>query len=157
ATALHRELEAMVPTESAATIVHGDYRIDNTILGAEDITEVRAVVDWELSTLGDPLTDVALMCVYRDPALEQVLGERAAWTSPRLSSADDLAEQYAQVSGRALRHWGFYLGLANFKLAVIAAGIDHRYRAGATVGDGFDTAKDAVPIFLAAGLAAVRS
>lgn len=157
AVALHRELEAMIPAESAATIVHGDYRIDNTILATGDITEVRAVVDWELSTLGDPLTDVALMCVYRDPALEQVLGEPAAWTSPRLPSADALAEQYAQISGRRLRHWGFYLGLANFKLAVIAAGIDHRYRAGATVGDGFDTAKDAVPIFLAAGLAAVRS
>jgi len=156
ATALHRELEAMIPTESAATIVHGDYRIDNTIVAADDIAEVRAVVDWELSTLGDPLTDVALMCVYRNPALELVLGEPAAWTSPRLPAPEALAEQYAQVSGRQLRHWGFYLGLANFKLAVIAAGIDHRYRSGATVGDGFDTAKDAVPILLAAGLAAVR-
>lgn len=153
---LHSALEALVPTQSAATIVHGDYRIDNTILDADDIGRVRAVVDWELSTLGDPLTDVALMCVYRDPALELVLGEPAAWTSPRLPTADGLAQRYATASGRELAHWGFYLGLANFKLAVIAAGIDHRYRAGATVGDGFDRAADAVPIFLAAGLRAVK-
>lgn len=153
---LHGALESMLPAQSAATIVHGDYRIDNTILDAHDIGKVRAVVDWELSTLGDPLTDVAMMCVYRDPALEQVLGEPAAWTSPRLASADDLAQQYATASGRELANWGFYLGLANFKLAVIAAGIDHRYRSGATVGEGFDHAIDAVPVFLAAGLSAVK-
>lgn len=153
---LHSALEAMIPAQSAATIVHGDYRIDNTILDAQDVGVVRAVVDWELSTLGDPLTDVAMMCVYRDPALELVLGEPAAWTSPRLASADELAQQYTRASGRELAHWGFYMGLANFKLAVIAAGIDHRYRSGATVGDGFDKAIDAVPIFLTAGLRAVR-
>ncbi|WP_024796171.1 phosphotransferase family protein [Tomitella biformata] len=153
---LHRALETMIPTQAAATIVHGDYRIDNTILDADDVGQVRAVVDWELSTLGDPLTDVAMMCVYRDPALELVLGEPAAWTSSRLASADELAQQYSTASGRELANWGFYLGLANFKLAVIAAGIDHRYRSGATVGDGFDKAIDAVPIFLAAGLRAVK-
>lgn len=153
---LHGALEAMIPTQSAATIVHGDYRIDNTILDAQDVGKVRAVVDWELSTLGDPLTDVAMMCVYRDPALELVLGEPAAWTSSRLASADDLAQQYSTASGRELSNWGFYMGLANFKLAVIAAGIDHRYRSGATVGDGFDKAIDAVPVFLAAGLRAVK-
>ena len=56
-----------IPQQSRTSIVHGDYRIDNTILDADDPTQVRAVVDWELSTLGDPLSDAALMCVYRDP------------------------------------------------------------------------------------------
>lgn len=154
--ALHAALAESVPVQSGASIVHGDYRIDNTILDAEDVSTVAAVVDWELSTLGDPITDVALMCVYRNPAMDLVLGEPASWTSPRLPSPEGLAQQYALASGRTLDHWPFYLGLANFKLAVIAEGINHRYRVGATIGAGFDQAGAAVPVFAAAGLAAVR-
>ncbi|MFF0283479.1 phosphotransferase family protein [Rhodococcus aetherivorans] len=153
---LHAALADAIPASSAASIVHGDYRIDNTILDPADAGKIAAVVDWELSTLGDPLTDVALMCVYRNPALDQVLGESAAWTSPRLPSADDLAQRYAVATGRELAHWNFYMGLANFKLAVIAEGINHRWRVGATVGDGFDRAGEAVPVFAAAGLEALR-
>ncbi|MDF3308979.1 phosphotransferase family protein [Rhodococcus sp. T2V] len=153
---LHAALAESIPQQSESSIVHGDYRIDNTILAPGDVSTVAAVVDWELSTLGDPLTDVALMCVYRHPALDLVLGEPAAWTSPRLPSADDLAQRYTVASGRELVHWNFYLALANFKLAVIAEGINHRYRAGATVGDGFDKAGDAVPEFIAAGLRALK-
>ncbi|MFD4366862.1 phosphotransferase family protein [Rhodococcus sp. NPDC058521] len=153
---LYVALRVAIPSEHDSTIVHGDYRIDNTILSASDAGSVAAVVDWELSTLGDPLTDVALMGVYRNPALDLVLGEDAAWTSPRLPSADDLAQRYAVASGRELAHWNFYMALANFKLAVIAAGIDHRYRAGATVGEGFDKSGDAVPEFVAAGLSAIK-
>ncbi|OBK54502.1 phosphotransferase family protein, partial [Mycobacterium kubicae] len=67
-TRLHQALQETIPQQSRTSIVHGDYRIDNTILDNDDPTRVRAVVDWELSTLGDPLSDAALMCVYRDPA-----------------------------------------------------------------------------------------
>ena len=79
---LHRGLHQSIPQQSRTSIVHGDYRIDNTILDADDPTKVRAVVDWELSTLGDPLSDAALMCVYRDPALDLIVNAQAAWTSP---------------------------------------------------------------------------
>ena len=108
--------------------MHGDYRIDNTILDADDPTRVRAVVDWELSTLGDPLSDAALMCVYRDPALDLIVNAQAAWTSPLLPTADELADRYSLVSGVPLGHWEFYMALAYFKLAIIAAGIDFRRR-----------------------------
>ncbi|MFZ2175834.1 MAG: phosphotransferase family protein [Rhodococcus sp. (in: high G+C Gram-positive bacteria)] len=153
---LHAALADLIPAQSEASIVHGDYRIDNTILASGDVSKVAAVVDWELSTLGDPLTDVALMCVYRDPAFDKVLGEAAAWTSPRMPSADDLAQRYTVASGRELTNWNFYLALANFKLAVIAQGIHHRYLAGATVGEGFDKAGDSVPELVAAGLRALK-
>ncbi len=149
-------LAETLPPESAASIVHGDFRIDNTIVDPGDPARIRAVVDWELSTLGDPLTDVALMCVYRSPAFDLVLGTRAAWTSDRLPSPDALADSYAVASGRDLRSWGFYLALANFKLGVIAEGITHRALRGADSGSPAVRAADATPEFMAAGLRALK-
>ncbi|MGA8546185.1 MAG: phosphotransferase family protein [Mycobacterium sp.] len=125
---LHAALQEAVPQQSRTSIVHGDYRIDNTILDADDPAQVRAVVDWELSTLGDPLSDAALMCVYRDPSLDLIINAHAAWTSPQLPVADELAHRYSVISGQPLAHWNFYMALAYFKLAIIAAGIDFRRR-----------------------------
>lgn len=154
---LHRALEAAIPARSASSIVHGDYRVDNTILDADDVGSVAAVVDWEMSTLGDPLTDVALMCVYRQPVFDAVLGVDAAWTSERYPSADDLAQQYAVASGRDLDDWGFYIALANFKLGVIGEGITHRALLGSDTGDGARDAALATGEFVAAGLRALGS
>ena len=154
--ALHAGLSDALPPESAASIVHGDFRIDNTILDSADPGQVRAVVDWELSTLGDPLTDAALMCVYRAPSFDLVLGSRAAWTSDRMPTPDELAQAYTTVSGRDLAHWGFYLGLANFKLGVIAEGITHRARHGSDAGSAAKRAAEATPEFMAAGLHALK-
>lgn len=148
-------LAAAIPDRDVTTIVHGDYRIDNTILARTDITRVEAVLDWELSTLGDPLADAALMCVYRDPAFSLVLGEDAAWSCERIPAPDELAQRYAVASGRDLEHWDFFRALANFKLAVVAAGIYHRHLAGATEGDEFARAADAVPVLASAGLTAL--
>ncbi|KHJ74443.1 MULTISPECIES: phosphotransferase family protein [Rhodococcus] len=153
---LHAALAESIPESPAPSIVHGDYRIDNTILDPNDPARVVAVVDWELSTLGDPLTDLAMMCVYRHPALDDILGFPAAWSSERLPAADDLVQRYATASGRDIADWNFYMGLAYLKLAVIAEGINHRWRAGATIGDGFDRAGEAVPDLVAAGLAALK-
>lgn len=127
---LHSALSQAIPEQRRASIVHGDYRIDNTVLDQTDARRVRAVVDWELSTLGDPLSDAALMCVYRDPTFDLILDLNAAWTSPMLPSADELAHRYSELSGEPLAHWDFYMSLAYFKLAIIAAGIDYRGRMG---------------------------
>ncbi len=75
---LYSALQQSIPQQSRTSIVDGDYRIDNTILDADDPRQVRAVVDWELSTLGDPLSDAALMCVYRDPSLDLIINTHAA-------------------------------------------------------------------------------
>jgi len=152
---LHALLADAVPAESGETVVQGDYRIDNVMLDGSDPGVVRAVVDWELSTLGDPITDVALMCVYRHPALDVVLGIPAAWTSPRLPSPETMAESYARASRRDLGNWPFYLGLAHLKLAVIAEGIAHRELAGAGAGRDAARAAEVVPDLAAAGIAAL--
>ena len=132
---LHSALAQAVPEQSRTSIVHGDYRIDNTILDSEDATRVRAVLDWEMSTLGDPLSDAALMCVYRHPMFDLVHAD-AAWTSPLLPSADEMAQRYSVISGQPLGHWDFYMALAYFKLAIIAAGIDYRARMGGGAASG---------------------
>jgi aminoglycoside phosphotransferase (APT) family kinase protein len=124
---LHAALEKALPTQSRTSIVHGDYRIDNTMLDAVDATKVRAVLDWEMSTLGDPLSDAALMCVYRHPMFDMVHAN-AAWSSPQIPSADELAQRYSVATGQPLSHWDFYMALAYFKLAIIAAGIQFRDR-----------------------------
>lgn len=154
---LAEALAEAVPAQGRAAIVHGDYRIDNTILDADDPAVVRAVVDWELSTLGDPLADAALMCAYRDPALDLIIGERTAWTSPLLPSADEMAQRYTVASGQPLQHWGFYLALAYFKVAIIAAGIDYRRRVGGATAGTPQRAGQTVAPLIARGLAALAS
>jgi aminoglycoside phosphotransferase (APT) family kinase protein len=141
-------LAAALPAQASTGIVHGDYRIDNTILRLGPAAAVAAVVDWELSTIGDPVADVAMMCAYRHPLLDLILGGPSAWTSPRLRSPADLAAAYESAGGVPLAAWEFHLALAYFKIGVIAAGIDHRVRAGAASGPGFDTAGQTVAGYL---------
>lgn len=152
-TKLHERLAQAIPAQSRTSIVHGDYRIDNTILDAEDPTKVMAVLDWEMSTLGDPLSDTALMCVYRHPTFHLVHAD-AAWASDLIPTADALAEKYSRAAGQNLDHWDFYMALAYFKLAIIGAGIAYRARE-AGVTDDTDKVGEAVPPLIAAGLAAL--
>lgn len=154
AESLIGHLASHIPAQSATGIVHGDFRIDNTILDLDRI-EVAAVVDWELSTIGDPVADVAMMCAYRHPAFDLIVGEPSAWTSDHIPSVDALATSYEDAGGVPLDAWDYHLGLAYFKIAVIAAGIDHRYRAGVGHGPGFDSSGRAVPEFLSASNAAM--
>ncbi len=142
-------LAARVPPQRATAIVHGDYRIDNTLIAVDaDQPRVAAVIDWELSTIGDPVADVAMMCAYRQPPFDLVMGSPSAWTSERVPSAAELAAGYEAAGGVRLDDWAFHLALACFKVAVIAAGIEHRRRAGAGTGPGFDTAGEAVGPYL---------
>ncbi|MFE6509445.1 phosphotransferase family protein [Nocardioides sp. NPDC057767] len=145
------KLTAAIPEQRDVAIVHGDYRIDNTLLAPAGISRadtVAAVVDWELSTIGDPVADVAMMCAYRHEPFNLVVGAPSAWTSPRLPAARDLAAGYERLGGVVLENWEFHEALACFKVAVISAGIDHRRRAGSGSGPGFDTAGQAVEPYL---------
>ncbi|GED96067.1 phosphotransferase family protein [Gordonia crocea] len=150
------KLTDRVPADARSTIVHGDFRVDNTIIDREDPARVKAVVDWEMAALGDPLTDAALMCIYRQPVFATVLGFEAAWTSDRYPSADEMAQAYATATGADLGDWDFYLGLANLKLGVIAEGITHRALLGGSSGaEGAERAAEATASFIATGLSRV--
>lgn len=154
ASELVRRLQAAIPEQRTSSIVHGDFRIDNTILdlNAPAGPKVAAVVDWELSTIGDPVADVAMMCAYRHEAFDLIVGDASAWASPSLPAVSELAALYEDIGGVELVDWEFHLALAYFKVAVIAAGIDHRARVGAAAGAGFDAAGRSVLPFLDLGL-----
>ncbi|CAB4962338.1 MAG: phosphotransferase [Actinobacteria bacterium] len=149
--ALRRAVADALPKDSASTITHGDYRIDNVIF-ASDGTSILAVLDWELAALGDPLADLAMMCMYRGHPLDLILGEQAAWTSARLLPAEQMAEQYSMLSGRQLDHWPAYLAFANFKLAVVAQGIVHRARLDPGRTREAARVQQAVPVLIEQGL-----
>ncbi|WP_219414938.1 phosphotransferase family protein [Pseudonocardia nigra] len=152
---LHRQLAENVPEQQAAAIVHGDYRLDNALV--DDDGRVRAVLDWEMATLGDPLADVGLLLVYqRRHELGGTFTGGVA-TAPGFLRPDEAVARYAERSGRDLSELGFHLALGYFKSAVICEGIHYRYQQGQTVGAGFDTVGQAVEPLLAAGLAALRS
>jgi aminoglycoside phosphotransferase (APT) family kinase protein len=127
--AVHESLAARIPEQGPATIVHGDYRLDNMILTAQG--EVAAVVDWELCTLGDPLADVGLLMVYWPEAGEELvaLGQPAT-LAPGFPSRDELKARYAERSGRDLSQLDFFVALGYWKLAIILEGVYARYAAG---------------------------
>jgi aminoglycoside phosphotransferase (APT) family kinase protein len=153
---LYRRLAASAPAESRTAIVHGDYRLDNLLIGAGD--QVTAVLDWEMSTLGDPVMDLAVLVAYAQEAVSSPYGNAdAASTAPGFPSPSELAEIYARRCGWRSDGFGFYLGLAYFKITGILEGIHFRYTIGRTVGDGFDAVGDRVPWLIEAGLAAVAS
>ena len=153
------ELEGLLrnglPQESAPAIVHGDYRLDNLLVSPDD--QIGAVVDWEMATLGDPLTDVALLLTYHRIAdLELGAGVSTASRAPGFVSRDDVVARYGARSDRDLTHLGFYEALACFKLAVILEGIHYRHVHGQTVGDGFSQIGSMVEPLLALGLDSMK-
>jgi aminoglycoside phosphotransferase (APT) family kinase protein len=154
---LHRLLTAHVPAEDPAVvgIVHGDYRLDNLITGDDD--QVKAVVDWEMATLGDTRTDVALLLVY-DQIAQIAGGALVADVSraPGYPTREQHLARYTAASGRELGDMGFHLGLAYFKLAVILEGIHFRYLQGQTVGEGFDRIGAGFDPLISAGLDALH-
>ncbi|MEV6218214.1 phosphotransferase family protein [Nocardia sp. NPDC051833] len=153
---LHARLAADVPTESAVGIVHGDYRLDNVLTDRDD--RLAAVIDWEMATLGDPLTDLALMLLYGRLAADRSSGATVAdaSTAPGFLSESEIIERYTARSDRDMSRFGFYLGLAAFKLAAILEGIHYRHLHGQTVGKGFDTVGAVIDPLLEAGLTALK-
>ncbi len=142
---LHDLLSARVPEQGPATIVHGDYRLDNAMLG--DDGRVKAVLDWEICTLGDPLADLGLLMVYwaeegdENPALGL-----AATALPGFPTRAEMIERYAGASGRSVAGLDFYVAFGYWKLACILEGVYARYAGGAGGGDrsGFEAFSDQV-------------
>ena len=127
---VHDRLLELVPEQGPATIVHGDYRLDNCLV--DDGGEVVAVLDWEICTLGDPLADLGLLQVYwTGPGDEPSPWTGTATTAEGFEDRRWLAERYAEVSGRDVAQLDVYVAFAFWKLACILEGVYSRYLGGA--------------------------
>ncbi|MFB7461359.1 phosphotransferase family protein [Streptomyces sp. NPDC056188] len=151
---LHAALGRALPDSPAPAVVHGDYRLDNVLLGPDD--RITAVLDWEMSTLGDPLTDLGLLTMYSTPLGMPGSPVSTTAEAPGHPSAAELVERYAERSGRDVSAVSWYTAFAWFKLAVILEGIHYRYTLGQTVGRGFDRIGDLVPVFIDHGLTTLQ-
>jgi aminoglycoside phosphotransferase (APT) family kinase protein len=145
-------LEAGLPSEGEGTLVHGDFRVDNVLLAAGPQPRIAAVVDWEMSTLGDPLADLALTLVYwadpRDTDWVDVEVGATVTAEPGFLTREQFAAAYAARSGRDLSGIGYYMAFGCFKLAVVLEGINARFLQNKTVGEGFDREGRAVPVLI---------
>jgi aminoglycoside phosphotransferase (APT) family kinase protein len=128
---VHDTLSACIPPQQGATIVHGDYRLDNCMLGFDN--RIAAVLDWEICTLGDPLADVGLLMVYWNEATDQhqALITSAATAVPGFATRAELLERYGKRSSRDLSAVDFYVAFGYWKLACIVEGVYARYAHGA--------------------------
>ena len=132
---VHELLAARIPEQQGVAIVHGDYRLDNTVL--DDDGNVPAILDWEICTLGDPLADLGLLLVYwaepedGDPALVGV----APTAVPGFARRADLLARYARLTGRDVSEIAYYRAFGFWKLACILQGVHARYAGGAAAGD----------------------
>jgi aminoglycoside phosphotransferase (APT) family kinase protein len=151
---LHATLGRRLPRSPAATVVHGDYRLDNVLMGDDD--RIRAILDWEMSTLGDPLTDLGLLVMYSLPLGMPDSPVSTTAEAPGHPDPAELVARYAERSGRDVSAVSWYTAFAWFKLAVILEGIHYRYTKGQTVGRGFDRIGDLVPVFIQHGLTTLQ-
>ncbi|MEV4842308.1 phosphotransferase family protein [Micromonospora matsumotoense] len=157
---LRDALAASVPEGvNAGRIVHGDYRLDN-LLTTVDPVSVRAVLDWEMATLGDPLADLGLLLTYWDVLGDSDLAEGnpvADGLGPRAGfpTGTELIDRYAGRSDVDVGPLHWHLALGCFKLAVICEGIHYRHTLGQTLGGGFDRIGEMVTPLVEHGLRAV--
>ena len=152
-------LGANVPEQTEASIVHGDYKLDNVILAPTSPATLVAVVDWEMSTLGDPLADVGwLLYFWLDPGDELFRGPGAGGVTylEGFPHRADLLRRYAERSGRDVRAIDWYAAMAGWKIAIIMEGSYRRFLGGVTDHPTFARLEEGVPALARRAAMAMR-
>lgn len=149
-----------MPQPGPATLIHNDYKYDNTLLHPDDLTQIIGVLDWEMSTIGDPLTDLGTTLAYWVDADDPEDLQQLRWgptTRPGSLTRAGLVECYARKTGRDVSRMPFYLTFARFKVAVIVQQIYYRYHHGLTRDPRFAQMPGVVKTLLRAALHASQS
>ena len=156
-------LIAHIPSTRLISLIHGDFRLDNAIvqIAPDGNPHIAAILDWEMATIGDSLTDLGLLGLYwniRDisPGAE-ISTNTAIDPNAGYPNFDDLVEKYASLRGVEVANIGWYVAFAAFKLAVILEGIHYRYTLGKTIGAGFDRIGESVEPLARFGLGAITA
>ena len=128
-------LAANVPAECKSSLIHNDFKHDNVVMDPNDPTKVIAILDWEMCTIGDPLTDLGVTLSYwpnpEDPALMQMAALNPA-ALPGNPNRQELVELYSKKSGNDVNDITFYFAYGLFKLAGVVQQIYYRYHHGHT-------------------------
>jgi aminoglycoside phosphotransferase (APT) family kinase protein len=140
-----------LPGSEQITLVHGDFRLDNTLITVAPELAIAAVVDWEMATIGDPLADLGLTLIYWTEPGEAYYGADAT-TAPGFWRRQQFIDTYAEATGRDVTGIGYYMAFAYFKLAVVLEGINARFLKNQTVGENFDREGPVVPQLIARAL-----
>ncbi|HUY50432.1 MAG TPA: phosphotransferase family protein [Streptosporangiaceae bacterium] len=134
------------------TLVHGDYRLDNMLVTLGEQPAITAVLDWEMSTLGDPLADLGLALVYwaepGDSDSDELSVVATVTAGPGFLTRAEIADRYAAATGRNVTRLGYYMAFGCFKLAVVLEGIHARFLQHKTVGEGFEREGAGVPTLI---------
>jgi aminoglycoside phosphotransferase (APT) family kinase protein len=141
-------LQANLPQTTTFSLVHNDYKLDNVMLASDDPGRIVAIFDWDMCTLGDPLSDVgSLLTYWMEPADQaQLLSLSMMPTGDwGFLSRNELIDRYAERSGRSVENIHFYHTLGLFRLAVIAAQIYIRYVRGQTQDPRFASIGPSIP------------
>jgi len=128
-----------LPEDSGAALIHNDYKFDNVMFDPEDFTKIIGVLDWEMSTIGDPLADLGTALGYWNEAGDDVLGTTQCFITvlPGAPTRVELAERYAEKTGADISNLHYYYVFALYKLAVVLQQIYYRYHQGLTKDERF--------------------
>jgi aminoglycoside phosphotransferase (APT) family kinase protein len=153
-------LMANLPPTSEAALIHNDYKFDNVVLDSADITKIVGVLDWEMCTIGDPLSDLGTALAYWVGPEDAEELQKIRWgptNCPGSLARAQLVERYTRVTGRDVSNIVFYVAFARFKVAVIVQQIYYRYHHGLTKDQRFAVLLDVAKILLSASLHSAES
>jgi aminoglycoside phosphotransferase (APT) family kinase protein len=153
--AISNWIQQHMPSSGSAALIHNDYKYDNVVLDPSDLAKIIGVLDWEMCTIGDPLTDLGSALAYwvdaSDPS--EILETRwGPTTYPGSLTRAQLVQRYAQKTGRDVSDMSFYLVFARFKIAVIVQQIYYRYHQGLTHDERFATMPHRIKLLFRAAL-----